>query len=153
GTLRYSWSSATRDGGGRRSPCCRRPSPVPWPRNSTRFHSGSRTHDVAVDGPEEHFDRFLGYRVSTSKLSAVLEPVHASVFSCNEAVESRCHVDRYTGLRALHRDSSTLAGMDHLYSPGRTTFGRLVTGRETPRGQLCRNAPSHLPESFSDIYE
>ena len=60
---------------------------------------GSRSHHVAVDRCEELRDELRGHGVAAFELVRGLEPVHGSVPSSDEAVETRHHVDRDAGVR------------------------------------------------------
>ena len=60
-----------------------------------RSFIGSRPHDVAIDRFEESLGEFWIKRIPAFEFVRGLEPVDAPVFSSDEAVEARRHVNRY----------------------------------------------------------
>jgi hypothetical protein len=67
----------------------------------------SRSHDVAVDRLEERLDESWVHRLPVSEFVGGLEPVDAAIFSSDEAVEARRHVDRYVRISVCHRSILT----------------------------------------------
>src|SRR5262249_40917564 len=81
--------------------------PQPLGIKTKRGLIGSRSHDVAVNRLEERLDESWIHGVAVYEFVRRLEPVDAPVLSSNEAVEARCHVDRYARISVRHRVAFT----------------------------------------------
>src|SRR5688572_28665138 len=76
------------------------PYPQPNPRASKPSASlvGSRSHDIAVDRLEERLDEYGIRRFSAGEFVRGLQPVDPPVVPCDEAVETRLHMDGDAGI-------------------------------------------------------